>query len=171
MIDHRRSADSGGPRSAASVTPHDDPGVWGPRLARLVASQCALCRTIESLGERQSAMIEGDDTDGLLRLLAERQTLLDELASLSEQLGPFRSQWEQFAGRLPAAERQALQRNVKEMTESVERISARDEVDRTALERRRSVIAEALGDVRRGRGAIAAYVTGSGEARYQDREG
>jgi hypothetical protein len=152
--------------------PGDDPALWGPRLRRLIGEQCDLCRRVEALGERQARCVLEDDTDGLLRLLAERQSLLDRLGVLSEQTAPYRSGWESWAPRLPAAEREAMRRLIAEMAATVERIAARDDADRGLLERRRARLAEGLSSLQRGRGALAAY---AGDAQhgptYQDQEG
>jgi hypothetical protein len=151
--------------------PCGDPALWAPRLRRLIGEQCDLCRQIEAMGERQARCVLEDDTDGLLRVLAERQSLLDRLGALSEQTAPYRSGWERWALELPADEREAMRRLIGEMAASVERIAARDDADRGTLERRRARLAEGLSSVRRGRGALAAYAgDGPQGPRYQDHD-
>lgn len=175
MIDHGTFRQAGGAGGRGRpFTPSDDPAEWGPDLRRLVATQAELCRQIESLGARQTALVQADDTDGLLRVLAERQGLIDELSVLNQAIGPYREQWESFSARLPEHERAALRRLVGEIEGVVERIAARDGSDRIELEKRRDSVAQALGGIRRGKGAVTAYASGPQADRgptYQDRHG
>ena len=60
-------------------------------------------------------------------------------------------------GRLPAAEREAMEGAVRELGAIVDRISARDEADRVELEQQRSAVSAELSGLSRGRVALSAY--------------
>ncbi|MBC7834738.1 MAG: hypothetical protein H7Y88_06515 [Phycisphaerales bacterium] len=157
----------------ASAGPHDDPAVWGPRLSRMLARQCELFCELDGLGEPQRELIGAGDTDGLLRLLAQRQALVDEVTRLSNEIEPFRRQWDELMSRLPDGPRAELEHCVLELRGLVDRVCKRDDADRATLEDRRSAITTELSGVSRGRGAVAAYTGGvaGGGAMYQDRQG
>jgi flagellar biosynthesis/type III secretory pathway chaperone len=152
---------------------HDDPARWSPRLTRILDRQCELCHDLDALSGTQSELIVAGDTDGLLRLLAQRQALVDQLMKLSEESEPFRRKWETFMSRLPRAERERLDGRVAELKQLVERIGRRDDADCVALEHQRAAVSEQIGDLGRGRGAVAAYARrpAQTEARFQDRTG
>ncbi len=153
--------------------PHDDPSRWVPRLTQILDEECRVCRQLEALGASQGALIRDGDTDSLLRVIAERQELIDRISLLSEQIEPFRRQWESLLGRVPGPQRKVLQDCVSELASLVERIGQRDDEDRAALERRRAAVSDELVGVSRSRGALAAYANRNAPARahFQDRNG
>ena len=151
--------------------PHMHPAVWGPRLARILESQRDLCVTLEALSRQQAELIALGDTDGLLRVLGERQGVVDEVARLSEELEPLRGVWEAGAASVEAAVRSRITSVVEEIGRLMETIGARDEADSQSLEERRSTVARELGDISRGRGALAAYAAARPGHSGEDRRG
>jgi len=162
----------------------DQRGVTGARrLAGLIDEQHAQCVELETLSRAQSAMVESGDTDGVLDMLGRRQTIIDRIARLSDQLSPLRSGREELLSGLPTADRDRLRASVEEIARLVERVRERDDQDRQAMERRRAGIAGELSGLARSRGAVAAYSGGrvgaigngggnaAGNARFQDRQG
>lgn len=173
MMDRRRSDGVDGRVEPKSSATHDDPARWGPRLMRLLERSCALCRELDGLSESQGGAVRSGDTDALLAILSQRQSLIDELGHLNEEIEPFRRRWEAYVGRLPSAERATLEAMVAELSSLIERIGERDGADTAALEGQREALAAEISGVRRGRGAVAAYGRRPGEdgAVYQDRKG
>lgn len=147
-------------------------GTAGGRIEALLGRQQALFDRLDALGQRQSELIEGDEADGLLELLSERQRLIDGIAEVSGLLEPFKSRWAAVMEELPGAQRERVRRRLDALAGLTARIAQRDEADRQNLERRRDAVAMELAQVSRGRGALAAYGGGrpvSG-AKFQDRE-
>src|SRR5690606_11941174 len=106
----------------------------------------------------------------------ERQTLIDQLTDLNEQMTPFTERWGELSARLSDRQREELRERFEDVSRLVESIARRDESDRAALEARRGGVGRELESLSRGRGAVAAYgraqVSGyGGEARFQDRRG
>jgi hypothetical protein len=146
---------------------------WVPALVKALTTQCELCRSLEALSTRQSEQIRSGDSDGLLRVLAERQGFVDQVAELNDQISPYRQQWETCLAAAGKEDRTKLEMLVKQLTDLVERIARQDDVDRAALEIQRSALSDELGGVIRGRGAVAAYngVGAANRPRFQDQNG
>jgi hypothetical protein len=106
-----------------------------------------------------------------MRVLAQRQELINRLSRLNAELEPFRREWEWCMGQVAPASREQMEAAARELRELVDRIWARDEVDRVALERQRSEVSSELTNLSRGRVAMSAYgVRPSPDApMYQDR--
>lgn len=62
------------------------------QLAALVAAKLQVVEVLARLAQRQLALIEAGDAAVLLKLLAAKQTVIDQLQQLERQLDPFRSQ-------------------------------------------------------------------------------
>ena len=149
-----------------------DAGKIAARLARLVEEQRDAFRDLARLSESQASMIEGDDADGLLRVLTERQGVVDRIASLGEELAPFNDRWDELLPRVPDADRERIGGAVQELHELARQVEERDRADRDSLERRRNAMVDQLAGVAKGRGAINAYRSRtSNSPRYQDRQG
>ncbi|HYE03029.1 MAG TPA: hypothetical protein VD963_07315 [Phycisphaerales bacterium] len=149
--------------SAGPGGPWEDPAVWGPRLERLLAEQRQAAGELRELARRQRGLIDQNQTDGLLALLAERQVVVDRLADLSRQAEPFGRGWAAYASQLPSERRARVERLAEEVAELIGLVAKSDQTDRVLLEERRSGLAAELSAVGRGRGALAAY-----EARSRD---
>ena len=145
----------------------------GDRVEDLLGMQQALFERLEALGLRQGELIDGDDSAGLLELLAQRQRLIDSIAEVSATLEPFRARWSSLVRSLPEAERYRLNRRLDILADLAGRIAVRDEADRARLERRRDAVGAELTWISRWRGAVAAYGGAGGDGpapRFQDRE-
>lgn len=153
--------------------PRQDPVRWGARLERLLAEQRDLCARLDELSREQSEIVRQSDADALLKVLAERQSIVDRVSELNEQLQPFRARWEEFLAALDGPCRGRVERLVEELAALVAGVTGRDETDRAVLERRRSALSDEIKTVSRGQGAVAAYSARAGERgpRYQDTEG
>jgi hypothetical protein len=62
------------------------------RLAALVAAKLQVVEILLRLARRQLELVEAGDAAVLLKLLAAKQTVLDQLQALERQLDPFREQ-------------------------------------------------------------------------------
>jgi hypothetical protein len=150
-----------------------DPARWLPRVHKLLDEQCELCVGLDSLSARQTEAVGIGDTDGLLRILGQRQTLVDRVAAIGTALEPFREKRDGLLGRLAPTQREGIVQRVGKIAALVESVRARDDRDRMVLEKMRSGVADELANLTRVKGAAAAYAAngaGSG-ARFQDRRG
>jgi hypothetical protein len=62
------------------------------RLAQLVDCKLQILQLLRRLAAQQLDVIAGGDMTNLLKLLAGKQTVMDQLAKLEQQLDPFRGQ-------------------------------------------------------------------------------
>ena len=157
---------------------HGNPDVWAPRLARVLDRQREIYERLELISLSQAQLISEDQTDDLLSVLGQRQSLIEQLSALNDELAPFAERWNELAPRLSEEHREALRQRFDDVGRLVESITRRDEGDRRALEARRSTVGNELQSLTRSRGAVAAYARaqtpGGREApdpRFQDRRG
>jgi hypothetical protein len=162
-----------------ATRPNDEPVAHCPAdaaarpawVADALTRQLALYRSLDTLSLRQSALIEGDDTDRLLVVLGERQVLVEQIAAIGARLEPIRAAWESFLLGLPPATRDQIRELVDALADLAGQVAGRDEADRRCLEMRRAAVGAELTTVGRGRSALMAY---GGKAAptpiFQDRE-
>src|SRR5690606_12661605 len=146
----------------------------GEQAVELLERQLAVYQELEELSRRQIDLIEADDTDGLLSLLAARELVLERLTAISAELAPLKADWPQLTEGLSESARQRCRNAIDEIAQVAETLAQRDAHDRAALERRRADVAAELAGLSTGRGAVSAYgaLQGPGQQapRYQDRE-
>lgn len=167
-----------GDRAGGPDAVHGNPDIWAPRLARVLDRQREVYERLELLSLSQAQLIHEDQTDELLAVLGQRQSLIEQLTALNDELAPFTERWSELASRLSEQHREDLRQRFDEVGRLVESITRRDESDRRALEVRRSSVGSELQSLTRSRGAVAAYsraqTPAGGEApgpRFQDRRG
>jgi len=154
-------------------SPTDEPSSWTPLLTAILDEQDESTAELESLSEQQTELIDRSATDDLLRLLGQRQRLLDSALTTAKRLEPFTENWDAFMGALPALDREGFVSRVRMIQDRIDRISARDESTRTSLVEQRNTLTEELASVGNSRGAMAAYTGKSNyrpSPRFQDRE-
>ena len=127
------------------------------QLLGLLREQRDLYRSLQQLSERQRRLISGDRPELLLNILRDRQTLVTKLARVNEQLSPYRSQWEEIYGGLPAAQHEEASKLLAEINRMLELILKADQEDQALLSARKQAVASAISDVRGGQAANAAY--------------
>ena len=160
-------------RSRGSIDPHANPETWAPRLQRALDDQQERYEQLRDLSVRQGELIRSMDTDGLLRILARRQVLVDQINEANQEIEPFRKEWDRLVEGLPDQHRDRLRRRIESLEEVVNEIVRRDEEDKTLLENQRTRVASEMETVNRSRSAMNAYQrTAQTEGpRYQDRQG
>ncbi|MEO1535856.1 MAG: flagellar export chaperone FlgN [Planctomycetota bacterium] len=140
------------------------------RLVALLDEQIDLYGVLDGLSKQQHGIVESDDTDSLLRVLAERQTVINKIAGLARALDPFRADWDANVNQLPDTERVRIRGRLDELAIIMEQIARRDEHDRDVIEQRRSEIGAELGGAKRAGAAMSAYGGPARGPRFQDRE-
>ncbi len=157
------------PDNPGLIAPGEAPAGLGERVEELLELQRQLFERLADLSDRQGALIDRDDSVGLLELLGQRQRLVDGIAELNATLEPFRARWSAVLASLPEPERDRVNKRLEALSELAGRIAERDEADRIRLQLRRDAVAAELNQISRGRGAVAAYGGGSPPAQFQDR--
>lgn len=151
--------------------PRADADQWAPRLGRILERQRELYERLDSLSREQSGHIERGDTDGLLGLLGQRQTVIDEISRLNDEVAPFAKDWEALSAGLSEGQRADLRRKFDVVAGLVQAITSRDDADRRLLEERRGRMGDELSAMSKARSAMNAYTRGGGRVspRYEDR--
>lgn len=158
----------------AAPSPHEQPSVWAPRLARVLDEQCRLYEQLDELSQHQSVCVESGETELLLDVLAQRQGVVEQVTEVNGLLEPFVSKWDSLSEALDDTQRESLRAKLSRLDELVDQITKRDEADRVKLEAQKGRVAEELGGAVRQKNAAAAYGRAGqtqGGARFQDRQG
>lgn len=140
------------------------------RFGRVVEEQLSVCRRLEELCAAQSEMVEAGNGEGLLRVLGEREGLVERLRGLTEDAAALRR------GVAPEAIGERTREKLDELAAMLERIGRSDERDQAAMERKRDEAATELATIGRRRGALSSYSRGTTkrgggvDPRFQDRE-
>jgi hypothetical protein len=151
------------------------PPRWSDDLIELLDQQHRIYLHLHELSVRQGQLVAAGDAEPLLTLLAQRQTLIDQLTQLNGRLEPFKSQWPHLWHQLDTTTRARVQGFIDEVQDLLDRIVEQDEKDRQALSAHRGRIADDLRNVSRGDAVNRAYgrqnVDPQTNNRYTDREG
>lgn len=153
---------------------HDNPDLWLPRLGRILDEQLGLYRRLDELSQSQAGVIESGDSDALLTVLGQRQTIVERITALNADLEPFTSRWDTLSLRVPGTKKQSIRARLDELETLVGSITQRDEHDRAALEKQRAAVSSDLVGLGHQKSAHNAYVGSPRQGhvpRYQDRQG
>jgi hypothetical protein len=144
---------------------------WAPRLARVLDRLHEQFAALDALSAHQGPLVESDDPEPLLALLAERRSIIDQIERTNRDLEPLRPEWERGAGSLAAFLRDQIRVRIDRIGDLADAIARRDEADQARLACRRDATADRLIEIGRARGAVAAYGTArAGGAAFQDTE-
>lgn len=128
----------------------------------LLRQQRTLYEELGELSARQRTLIAGDQPEELLKILSERQTLVNALARLNMQLGPFRQHWDEVCDALVPRQRELAGKLVAEINELLSTILRRDSEDGALLSARKQLVADAMRENVGGRAANSAYARQAG---------
>jgi hypothetical protein len=143
---------------------------WRERFESLVERQAALYGALDALSQRQTELVDAGDAEGVLAILRQRQTIVEEIVSVAEEARPYRDRL--ASEELEPEARERLSQRVGSIERLASEISDRDERDRRSLAASRERVAAELAEVGRGRRALNAYgAGGQSGAKFQDREG
>ena len=141
----------------------------GSKLIHLLNQQCLLYRQLQSLSTKQSALVEEDEPETLLRFLAGRQRLIDRLVALNRELQPIRADWQQVAQSLPATQRAEAETLVSNVEDILRDILTKDKRDTQRLTDRRGTVAADIKLATTGKRVNQAYANaGQQHSRYFD---
>ena len=148
---------------------------WSDDLVELLDQQRRIYVNLRDLSVRQGQLVAAGDAEPLLTVLAQRQTLIDQLTQLSGRLEPYKREWPHLWQRLDTNMRAKVQGFITQVQDLLDQIVEQDERDRLALNVHRGRIAEDLRQVSRGTTVNKAYghaaVDPECRTRYTDRQG
>lgn len=145
---------------------------WTGRLCRLLDRLHEQFAGLDALSAHQGPLVEADDPEPLLSLLAERQAVIEQIERTNQELDPLRAEWEKGADGLPGVLRAQIRARIERIAQIAAAVAARDGSDQARLVQRRDAVAGRLVEIGRGRGALAAYGgrRGGEGASFQDTE-
>ena len=126
-------------------------------LMQSLRRQVELYLQLGSLARKQRSLITGDDTELLLKLLAQRQKLTAELTELGQSMAPLRQRWPQVRASLAEADRSEAERMINQVSQCLTQLLADDEQDMRMLAVRKQKVGTSLEQVRSAKQAVAAY--------------
>jgi hypothetical protein len=136
-------------------------------LVQRLERQRDLYRQLDALSREQAGIIaEGWNLDAdpspseqLLRLLSDRQKLIDELDGLHRQLAPYRDNWQSIWSTMAQADRHRIGPLVSEVEQLLARIIEQDDRDRKQLQQNQQQVTGQMRRVNNAGRAINAYRT------------
>jgi hypothetical protein len=134
-------------------------------LIELLRRQQALYRRLRLLADRQKAAVAQNDAQPLLALLSERQSLVDTLVHVNEQLVPYRKDWSGLYGNLEDPVRAEVAELLEEANAALGSILQCDRRDTATLAAKTRDFADRLTTVGTGTRANAAYAAAGADAR------
>ena len=129
----------------------------GSKLIHLLTQQQFLYRQLQELAQKQSDLVDGNNPELLLRVLAGRQRLIDRLAGVNRELEPIRGNWQEIAQTLPEEQRDQAQTLVADVQRILGEILARDERDTKTLSQHHQQVAAEIRTTTSGKRMHQAY--------------
>lgn len=128
------------------------------KLAQLIGRKAELLTLLKQFTERQLGVIAGGDPALLLKLLAGKQAIVDQLQLIEQELAPFREQDPEERQWRQPADRQACQQLAEKCESLIQEILAFDRQGEGELIRRRDAAAEQLAGLHTSAHAQRAYL-------------
>lgn len=129
------------------------------RLVELLEQQRGCYRDLKNLAEKQRRLITDEDPEALLKLLAERQRLVERLTELNRLLQPFRQEWANTYTQMKSDRRQYVQQVLDEINTLLGSIMVTDAEDSRLLSASKENVRSRMQETARGRTANTAYAT------------
>ncbi len=129
------------------------------RLAQLAHCKLQIMQLLRKLAAQQLEVITGGDMTNLLKLLAAKQTVMDQLAKVEQQLDPYRGQDPETRDWPSTAVREECQRNVETCNELLSEVMRLEKQGEMEMVRRRDAASVQLAGMHGASEARHAYVT------------
>lgn len=141
------------------------------RVMPALERQAALYDQLAAFGPKQDELIASGEGDELLRLMGDRQAVVDELVEVHRGLEDVRGDWQGFVNGLPDDERAALGERLDELKALAARVHDQDSQTRQHLDGARDRVSSSMSGLGRAKGAMRAYGGAATRAPiHQDRE-
>lgn len=151
------------------------PDQCAAELARLLKEQAVICEQLRDLSRRQVDLVNNRKEDDLLRLLAEKQKLIDRHESIYTLSKPLREDWEKCRDRAsqPArAQAEAAWDNLRTILNEVVEL---EDASRTTLQSQQDKVGLDIHKIQRGKALHKAYGGATKvpppSAKYRDQNG
>jgi hypothetical protein len=128
------------------------------RLAQLAVCKLQIMQLLRKLAAQQLEVISGGDMTNLLKLLAAKQTVMDQLTKVEQQLDPFRGEDPETRDWPSTAARETCQRNVETCNELLADIMRLEKQAELEMVRRRDDASVRLAGMHGASEARHAYV-------------
>ena len=144
----------------------------GAGLLALLKRQHELYQQLKQLSDDQMKLIAQGQTDALLNVLSQRQAVIETLGRVSDDLSPYRENWESLTHSLADEERQLARELVDKVDTMLAGILDQDDQARTHLQAAQQAIGQEIQQTTQAGSAINAYkVAGSASPRFADQQG
>jgi len=142
----------------------------GSELIRLLTQQRLLYLQLKDLAQKQHSLVDGNDPEMLLKVLAGRQRLIDRLTTINRELKPIRDEWQKVAQSLPSRQRQQAQELVRSVQEILGEIIEGDAQDTRSLQKQQQNIGKEIRSTIAGKRMHQAYAqnTAGSQSRFFD---
>jgi hypothetical protein len=134
-------------------------GEQGEQLVGLLEEQRNCYEQLKRLAERQRRLIADQDAESLLKILAERQRLVDRLGELNKALQPYRQEWADTYAQLAPQRREHVRQLLDEINVLLGSILIADAEDSRLLAAKKSNVADRLKQTASAKTANAAYAS------------
>lgn len=128
------------------------------KIEQLLQRRCEVCRTLIGLSERQNALIEHEEPiDELMVVLGRKQTLIDDLQVVEDELRPLREVWVKSQDAAEADQRERIRGLAGRAEDVLKRVLELEEVARSSLVESQQRVVEELTHIDKGRRLVKAY--------------
>lgn len=121
--------------------------------------QLGFYRRLAKLAELQHEHVQQSSTEGLMKVLTQRQEVLDEISRCEQTVGPIRRQWSDYAATLNVDQRQLAESMLAEIRMLLEQITTADRNDALILQQRKLSLGRELNQANAVRQVNRAYAT------------
>ncbi len=140
------------------------------KVVSLLTRQRDLYLRLKDLAYSQRKLVDKSDPEMLLKVLANRQRIIDQLSLIDRQLRPLREDWQKISGCFSDAQRNNVNLLIDQVKNTIEDILNRDKKDTETLTYKKNEIAIELKKARTGRQMGKAYqsTVNVSESKYCD---
>ncbi len=105
----------------------------GTELFDLLKRQRQYYLELRRLSKQQRALIEADQPEELIRILGQRQKIVDAIAKIHKQSEPYRKEWQELKELIPTQLKQSIQSLLAELQQMLDEILEDDKQDSEKL--------------------------------------
>ena len=123
------------------MLPHmkNESGLVGT-LVKALTGQKELYAQLLTLAKQQSQHVAAADSESLMRVLAARSRLIDQVAPLDRELQPYKGRWQEVLDGLPANDREVVGTLLRDVQQLLGDILTQDEQDKESLIRQKEQV-------------------------------
>lgn len=145
---------------------------WPARLLASLEQQWALVERLEQLARRQGELIEARKNDDLLKLLSERQQIIDRFLAMQASMSSVTENLDDQLEQIDPPQRGRIQQLIADIGSALDTVMKHDEHDRGTLQTSRNETKQEMTNLGTASRARQAYRGNAGAAaRFADRQG